>query len=156
MYILYWGEFKDCRKFSVNFAKPEVSSFTHAQLTWQQKAQGELVWSGCLYEGRWNERVWAKRCDAVDCGLLKQGDFTYSKEITRNSLLCESATFFLHFWSEPNWEKMKFSGMKTGLWILCCEWVRSSCASCWHKILEFDLWIKLMQDDQKLFSLVSS
>ena len=32
---------------------------------------------GRLYVGRWNERVRAKRCDAVDWGLLKQGDSTY-------------------------------------------------------------------------------
>ena len=33
--------------------------------------------AGRLYVGRWNERVRAKRCDAVDWGLLKQGDSTY-------------------------------------------------------------------------------
>ena len=32
---------------------------------------------GRLYVGRWNERVRARRCDAVDWGLLKQGDSTY-------------------------------------------------------------------------------
>ena len=58
---------------------------------------------GRLYVGRWNERVRAKRCDAEDWGLLKRGDSTYLqsnfdflKKITRNSLLCESATFL--FW----------------------------------------------------------
>ena len=46
------------------------------------------------------DRVRVKRCDAVDWGVLKQGDFTYSKEITRNPLLCESATFLRIFCSE--------------------------------------------------------
>ena len=81
--------FKHRRKLSV-FAKREVRSFTHAQLIRQQKARGEHV-----------------RCDAVDWGLLKQ-DFIYSKEITRNSLLCESGTFFAAFFVLRQWEKVSF------------------------------------------------
>ena len=38
---------------------------------------------GRLYVGRWNERVRAKRCDAVDWGLLKRGD---SKLLTHSNL----------------------------------------------------------------------
>ena len=60
------------------------------------------------------DRARAKRCDAVDWSLLKQGDFTYSKDITRNPLLCESATFLLHFFVLRQWEKVSFSGMKAG------------------------------------------
>ena len=38
----------------------------------------DTVEPGRLYVGRGNERVRAKRCDAVDWGLLiKQGDSTY-------------------------------------------------------------------------------
>ena len=83
--------------------------------------------SGRLYVGRWNERVRAKRCDAVDWGLLKQGDSTtrtwISKEITRNSLLCESGTFLLHFCS-VTMGKGKFFRDETGLIISHCEWVK--------------------------------
>ena len=41
------------------------------------------VLPGRLYVGRWNERVRAKRCDAVDWGLLKRGD---SKLLTHSNL----------------------------------------------------------------------
>ena len=156
MYILYWGEFKDCRKFSVNFAKPEVSSFTHAQLTWQQKAQGELVWSGCLYEGRWNERVWAKRCDAIDWGLLKQGASTYLRsnlDFERNYTKLPSmwiSNFFTAFLFWGNGRS--FSGMKTGLIISHCE--RVKIFSRW--VVRVSFWLMNKFYARKLFSLVSS
>ena len=86
---------------------------------------------GRLYVGRWNERVRAKRCDAVDWGLLKQGDSTYLHSnlvFERNytklpSLLCESGTFLLHFCSVAM-GKGKFFRDETGLIISHCEWVK--------------------------------
>ena len=50
------------------------------------QSQGLKEWKhrpGRLYVGRWNERVRAKRCDAVDWGLLKRGD---SKLLTHLNL----------------------------------------------------------------------
>ena len=47
------------------------------QIVFTCKTLERSVKPGRLYVGRWNERVRAKRCDAVDWGLLKQGDSTY-------------------------------------------------------------------------------
>ena len=56
---------------------------------WDLESKMAEEWSmkaGRLYVGRWNERVRAKRCDAVDWGLLKRRDsklltITYTLEL---------------------------------------------------------------------------
>ena len=76
---------------------------------------------GRLYVGRWNERVRAKRCDAVDWGLLKRGDSTYftlelrfRKKLHETPFYVNQELFYCIFvlWQ---WEKVSFSGMKQDL-----------------------------------------
>ena len=113
--------------------------------------------SGRLYVGRWNERVRAKRCDAVDWGLLKRwGDSTYlhsNFDLLRSSTKLPSmwiSNFFGAYFVLRQSQRVSFSGIKTGLWISRCgwEWVRSSRASCTRKLLNFVLWMRM----SKIFS----
>ena len=77
--------------------------------------------AGRLYVGRWNERVRAKRCDAVDWGLLKQGDSTYlhsNLDFERNYTKLPSMwirNFFYCIFVLWQWGKVSFSGMKQDL-----------------------------------------
>ena len=64
-----------------------------------------------------NERVRAKRCDAVDWGLLKQGltlELRFRKKLHETPFYVNQELFYCIFvlWQ---WEKVSFSGMKQEL-----------------------------------------
>ena len=71
-------------------------------------------------------KVW---CSRLGSTKTRRFQITYTLKLrflnTRNSLLRKSGNFWLHFFVVRQWEKVSFSGVKTGIKISRCEWVRS-------------------------------
>ena len=117
-------------------------------------ARGRSAAAGRLYVGRWNERVRAKRCDAVDWGLLKRDSkFSYTLELRflKNShetpFYVNRRIFCCIFCFKTMGKGEFFRDENRTYKISRCEWVRSR-ASCTRKLLTL---IKFLQESSLLW-----